>query len=121
IINGSLRTFGLSKVRIGQARVCNLLSKGFLMKVDGDKAYFVTNHHVIDPSVEITAPESSWPRRHAPSSQRLRNSDELTALAIIQQQPTPIAEFLREARGLKPEQFRELTAHARRLKEHARK
>jgi hypothetical protein len=56
------------------------------------------------------------------------NADELTALAgrvpddlpaIIQQQPTPIAEFLREASGLTPEQLRELTVQARRLKEHA--
>jgi hypothetical protein len=58
------------------------------------------------------------------------NSDELTALAgrvpdhfpaVIQQQLTPIAEFLREASGLRPEQLRELTAQARRLREHARK
>ena len=73
-----------------------------------------------------------------PTAERVRrmaeilgeNADEMTALAgrvpedlpaIIQQQPTPIAEFLREASGLTPEQLRELTAQARRLKEHARK
>lgn len=73
-----------------------------------------------------------------PTAERVRrmaeilgeNADDLTALAgrvpddlpaIIQEQPSPIAEFLRAARGLTPEQLRELTAQARRLKEHARK
>ncbi|HZZ77100.1 MAG TPA: helix-turn-helix transcriptional regulator [Gemmataceae bacterium] len=71
-----------------------------------------------------------------PTAERVRrmaeilgeNADELTALAgrvpddlpaIIQKHPKPIAEFLRAASGLTAEQLRELTAQARRLKQHA--
>jgi S1-C subfamily serine protease len=49
----------------------NASGSGFLMKVDGETAYVVTNHHVIDPSVEITVPD--MPRRpRPPITPRLR-------------------------------------------------
>jgi transcriptional regulator with XRE-family HTH domain len=73
-----------------------------------------------------------------PTAERVRrmaeildeNPDELTALAgrvpvdlpaIIQEQPTPIAEFLREASGLSPDEIRLLTEKARKLKTQPRK
>ena len=72
-----------------------------------------------------------------PTAERVRrmaeilgeNADELTALAgrvpddlpaIIQQQPTLIAEFLREASGLTPDEIRLLTEEARKLKTQTR-
>src|SRR5262249_1874978 len=39
---------------------------GFVMKVDGDTALVVTNHHVIEPKVEIEVPARSAPPSRLP-------------------------------------------------------
>lgn len=73
----------------------------------------------------------------APTTERVQkmaeflreNADELTALAgrvpvdlpaIIQRQPASIAEFLREASGLSPDEIQAMTRRARELKSKSR-